>query len=103
MSDPGSLRRKIAEEEARLARIEKDREETLARLQELKGRLIEDFSAPADNRHPQPSSSVACRPGDSLSSECLTISERIRSASEIPFEVDLVEKRPRSAKDPRRK
>jgi len=41
MSNPESIRRRIAEEEAKLARIEKDREETLARLQELKGRLTE--------------------------------------------------------------
>jgi len=34
MSNPESTRRRIAEEEAKLARIEKDREETLARLQE---------------------------------------------------------------------
>ncbi len=46
MADNESVRQAIAEEEARLARIEKDREETLARLQELKGRLTEDFSAP---------------------------------------------------------
>jgi hypothetical protein len=46
MSIPESIRHQIAEEEAKLARIEKDREETLARLQELKGRLTEDFSAP---------------------------------------------------------
>ena len=60
MSNPESIRRRIAEEEAKLARIEKDREETLARLQELKGRL--------------------------------TLSESIRAASEIPFEVDLLRK-----------
>jgi len=46
MSNPESIRRRIAAEEAKLARIDKDREETLARLQELKGRLTEDFSAP---------------------------------------------------------
>ena len=37
MSNPESVRHRIAEEEAKLARIEKDREDTLARLQELKG------------------------------------------------------------------
>jgi len=46
MSNPESIRRRIAEEEAKLARIEKDREETLARLQELKGRLAVEDSAP---------------------------------------------------------
>ena len=91
MSDLESLRKRIAEEEARLARIEKDREETLARLQELKDRLAVEDSAPTPSK-PNPS-------------EWLTSSERIRAASEIPFEVDLVEKKPipTGAKGPRRK
>jgi len=120
MSNPESIRRRIAEEEAKLARIEKEREETLARLQELKGRLTEDFSAPtfpkpipfdspalppASNRHRQPRSGGAYPPGDSFSSGQLTLSESIRAASEIPFEVDLVEKKPfpTGTKGPRRK
>jgi hypothetical protein len=91
MSDNRSLRQAIAQEEARLARIEKEREETLARLQELKGRLTKDFSAPIP---PKP-----------VLAGWLTSSERIRAASEIPFEVDLVEKKPfpTGAKGPRRK
>jgi len=91
MSNPESIRRRIAEEEAKLARIEKDREETLARLQELKDRLAVEDSAPTP---PKP-----------VPSELLTLSESIRIASEIPFEVDLVENKPfpTGAKDPRRK
>ena len=46
MSNPESIRRRIAAEEAKLARIDKDREETLARLQELKDRLAVEDSAP---------------------------------------------------------
>ncbi len=91
MSNPESIRRRIAEEEAKLARIEKDREETLAKLQELKGRPAGEDSAPIP---PKP-----------IPSGWLTSSERIRAASEIPFEVDLVEKKPfpTGAKGPRRK
>lgn len=91
MSDLESLRKRIAEEEARLARIEKEREETLAKLQKLKDRLAGEDSAPSP---PKP-----------VLSEWLTISESIRAASEIPFEVDLVEKKPAptGAKGPRRK
>ena len=91
MSDLESLRKKIAEEEARLARIEKERDEALAKLQELKDRLAVEDSAPTP---PKP-----------IPSGRLTFSERIRAASEIPFEVDLVEKKPfpTGAKDPRRK
>jgi len=59
MSDLESLRKRIAEEEARLA--------------------VED-SAPI--------------PSKPIPSEWLPSSERIRAASEIPFEVDLVEKSP---------
>jgi len=42
---------------------------------------------------------------ESLLSEWLASSERIRTVSEIPFEVDLVEKNPipPGAKSPRRK
>jgi hypothetical protein len=80
MSDPESLRRKIAEEEARLARVEKERDEALAKLKELRDRLIGDLPVPTS---PKP-----------IPSEWLTFSERIRAASEIPFEVDLVEKKP---------
>ena len=91
MSDPESLLKKIAEEEARLARIDKEREEALARLKDLRDRLIGDPPVPTS---PNP-----------IPSEWLTSSERIRAASEIPFEVDLVEKSPwpRGAKNPRRK
>ncbi len=132
MSDNCSLRQAIAEEETKLARIEKDREETLARLQELKGWLAVEDSAPtppkpvpsdeapsrsgylpqsrqpnppASNRHRQPRSGGAYPPGDSYSAGRLILSESIRAASEIPFELDLVEKKPfpTGAKGPRRK
>lgn len=91
MSDLESLRKRIAEEEARLARVEKERDEALAKLQELKDRLAVEDSAPIP---PKP-----------VPSGWLTSSERIRAASEIPFEVDLVEKKPipPGAKGPRRK
>jgi outer membrane protein TolC len=91
MSDLESLRKRIAEEEARLARVEKERDEALAKLQELKDRLAVEDSAPIP---PKP-----------VPSEWLTSSERIRAASEIPFEVDLVEKKPfpTGAKGPPRK
>ena len=91
MYDPESLRRKIAEEEARLARAEKERDEALAKLKEFRDRLAVEDSAPT--------------PSKPIPSEWLTSSERIRAASEIPFEVDLVEKKPfpTGAKGPRRK
>jgi len=91
MSDLESLRKRIAEEEARLARVEKERDEALAKLKELRDRLIGDLPVPTS---PKP-----------IPSEWLTFSERIRAASEIPFEVDLVEKKPipTGAKGPRRK
>jgi len=91
MSDLKSLRKKIAEEEARLARVEKERTEALAKIQELKGRLAVEDSAPI--------------PPSPVPSEWLTSSGRIRAASEIPFEVDLVEKKtyPTCAITPRRK
>jgi len=91
MPDPESLRKRIAEEEARLARVEKERDEALAKLKELRDRLAVEDSAPTPSK-PNPS-------------EWLTSSERIRAASEIPFEVDLVEKKPipTGAKGPRRK
>jgi superfamily II DNA or RNA helicase len=62
-------------------------------------------NSPASNRHRQPRSGGAYPPGDSFSSGRLTLSESIRAASEIPFEVDLVEKKlfPTGAKGPRRK
>lgn len=47
MSDKYSLRQAIAEEEARLARIEKEREEALAKLQKLKDGLAAEVSVPA--------------------------------------------------------
>ncbi|MDO8738422.1 hypothetical protein [Candidatus Deferrimicrobium sp.] len=132
MPDNRSLRQAIAEEEARLARIDKEREEALAKLQELKDRLAVEDSAPtppkpvpsdeepsrsgylpqsrqpnspASNRHRQPRSGGTYPPGDSFSSGRLTLSESIRAASEIPFEVDLVEKKPfpTGVKGPRRK
>jgi len=91
MSDLESLRKRIAEEEARLARVEKERDEALAKLRKLKDRLAVEDSAPI--------------PSKPIPSEWLTSSERIRAASEIPFEVDLVEKKPipTGAKGPRRK
>lgn len=102
MKDPESLRRKIAEEEARLAGLEKERAESLARLKELKKRLTTADRAPTppkpvpSDRPPFPSKAPptrpACRPEDSFSSGWLTLSESIRAAFEIPFEVDLVEK-----------
>jgi hypothetical protein len=60
---------------------------------------------PTSNRHLQPRSGGAYPPGDSFSSGRLTLSESIRAASEIPFEVDLVVKKPfpTGAKGPRRK
>ena len=109
MSNPESIRRRIAEEEAKLARIEKDREETLARLQELKGGLTEDFSAPTPQKPIPPDSlpfpSKIPSSTEEFSSGRLTFAESIRAASEIPFEVDLVEKKPfpTGAKGPRRK
>jgi superfamily II DNA or RNA helicase len=62
-------------------------------------------NSPASNRHRQPWSGGVYPPGDSFSSGWLTLSESIRAASEIPFEVDLVEKKPfpTGAKGPRRK
>jgi superfamily II DNA or RNA helicase len=62
-------------------------------------------NSPASNRHRQPRSGAAYPPGDLFSSGRLTLSESIRAASEIPFEVDLVEKKPfpTGAKGPRRK
>jgi hypothetical protein len=132
MSDNSSLRQAIAKEETRLAWLEKERAEALAKLQELKGQLAVQDSAPtlskpvpsheapsrsgylpqsrqpnppASNRHRQPRSGGAYPPGDSYSSGRLILSESIRAASEIPFEVDLVEKKPfpTGAKGPRRK
>lgn len=47
MSDNNSLRQAIAEEEARLARIEEERAKALAKLQDLKERLAGEDSAPA--------------------------------------------------------
>jgi len=47
MSDNDVLRKAIAEEEARMARIEKERDEALAKLQELKDQLAEEYLAPA--------------------------------------------------------
>jgi hypothetical protein len=47
MSDDDTLRQAIAEEEARLARIEKERAEVLAKLRELMGRPATEISAPA--------------------------------------------------------
>jgi len=62
-------------------------------------------NSPASNRHRQPRSGAAYPPRDSFSSGRRTLSESIRDASEIPFEVDLVEKKPfpTGAKGPRRK
>jgi len=80
MSDPESLLKKIAEEEARLVRIDKERDEALARLKDLRDRLIGDLPVPTS---PKP-----------IPPEWPTYSERIRAASEIPFEVDLIEKKP---------
>jgi len=113
MSDNSSLRQAIDEEEARLARVEKERDKALAKLQELKDRLeVEDFASiprkpvPSDSLpFPKPRSGGAYPPRDSFSSGRLTLSESIQTASEIPFEVDLVEKNPppTGATGPRRK
>ena len=61
--------------------------------------------SPTSNRHHLPRSGVAYPLGDSFLSGRLTLSESILAASEIPFEVDLVEKKPfpTGAKGPRRK
>jgi hypothetical protein len=78
MSDPESLLKKIAEEEARLARIDKEREEALARLKDLRDRLIGDPPVPTS---PKP-----------IPSEWLTSSERIGGTrrfgdpARLPFE-----------------
>src|SRR3990172_9608727 len=45
MTDSESLRRKIADEEARLARIDKERAEVLARLKDLKNRPVGESDA----------------------------------------------------------
>jgi superfamily II DNA or RNA helicase len=62
-------------------------------------------NSPASNRHRQSRSGGVYPPGESFSSGRLTLSKSIRAASEIPFEVDLVEKKPfpTGAKGPRRK
>ena len=57
MPDNRSLRQAIAQEEARLARIEKERTEAIAKLLELKGRLAVEDSAPIPPR-PAPSDSL---------------------------------------------
>ena len=57
MLDKDNLRKAIADEEARLARIEKERAEALAKLQELKDRLAEEDFAPAPQK-PTPSDSL---------------------------------------------
>jgi hypothetical protein len=57
MSDLESLRKRIAEEEARLARVEKERDEALAKLKELKDRLAVEDSAPIPPK-PVPSDSL---------------------------------------------
>ncbi len=103
MSDKDSLRQAILEEEARLVRIEKERAEALARLKELKNRLAAENSA--SNRHGRRPSGATYPTKDQFSSRWLTVSDRIRAASEIPFEVDLVEKSPSptSRKNSRRK
>ena len=109
MSDNRSLRQAIAEEEARLARIEKERAEALAKLQELKDRLAVEDSAPIPPK-PVPSDSLPFpskipSSTEEFSSGRLTFAESIRAASEIPFEVDLFDKKPfpTGAKGPRRK
>lgn len=114
MSDRYSLRRKIAEEEARLARIEKKRAETLAILEDLKSQLAASVRTRASrkptpsDRSPfpsrAPSARAACGSGVSRSPGWSTFSESIRAAGEIPFEVDIVEKdlRPPGAKGRRK-
>lgn len=109
MSDLESLRKRIAEEEARLARVEKERDEALAKLQELKDRLAVEESAPTPQKPIPPDSlpfpSKIPSSTEEFLSGRLTFAESIRAASEIPFEVDLVEKKPfpTGAKGPRRK
>ena len=62
MPDPESLRRKIVDEETRLARIEKERAEALGKLQELKDRLAVEESAPTSPKPVQSAYSDAIRP-----------------------------------------
>src|SRR4030065_1903963 len=57
MPDPQPTHRKMAEEENRLARIEKERAEALAKLQELKDRLAAEVSAPTPPK-PVPSDNL---------------------------------------------
>ncbi len=57
MSNPESIRHRIAEEETKLARIEKERGEALAKLQELKDQLAVEDSAPLPPK-PVPSDSL---------------------------------------------
>jgi hypothetical protein len=104
MADLDSLRRTIATEEARLARIDNERAETLARLEKLKRQLATADRAPTPPK-PVPSTRAACRPEESFSSGWLSLSERIRAAPEIPIEVDLMEKTPfpKGRKEPRGK
>lgn len=45
MTDREALRRTIADEEAKLAKVEKERAEAIARLQELKGQLAAENTA----------------------------------------------------------
>lgn len=77
MTSPEARRRAIAAEEARLAQGEKERA--------------------------VPSTRATRRPERSFSSGWLSLSERVQAASEIPFEVDLVEKIPfpKGGKEPR--
>jgi hypothetical protein len=104
MTNPEVLRRRIAVEEAQLARIDNERAETLARLEKLKCQLATADRVPTPPK-PAPSTRAACRPEKSFSSGWLSLSERIRAASEIPIEVDLLEKTPfpKGGKEPRGK
>lgn len=66
MSDLESLRKKITEEEARLARVEKERDEVLARLKYLRDRLIGDLPVSISPK-PIPSDSLHFPPKNPLS------------------------------------
>jgi hypothetical protein len=102
MTNPEALRRAIVAEEARLAQCKKERADALARLERLKNQLAAvDRALSSQKPMPSdrlpfpskvPSTRAACSPKNTFSMGWLTISENIRAASEIPFEVDLVEK-----------
>jgi hypothetical protein len=111
MTNPEALRRAIVVEEARLAQCEKERADAVARLERLKNQLVAvDRALSSQKPMPSdrlpfpskvPSTRAACPLKNSFSMGWLTISESIRAASVIPFEVDLVEEasNPKGTKD----